>query len=123
MVSEGDAVKLECYKLMIFLVTYAAIKGYRYVQANNNVKRKRIINEEYNRLSEEKVLINKTLNEVATLSNERHEKELKYNGLIIVKAFVGKLKQLEKMLNIYRGMQRPNERSVEEEYEMLKSDF
>jgi hypothetical protein len=123
LVSEGDAVKLECYKLMIFLVTYAAIKGYRYVQANNNVKRKRIINEEYNRLSEEKVLINKTLNEVATLSNERHEKELKYNGLIIVKAFVGKLKQLEKMLNIYRGMQRPNERSVEEEYEMLKSDF
>ncbi len=108
---------------MIFLVTYAAIKGYRYVQANNHVKRKRIINEEYNRLSEEKVLINKTLNEVATLSNERHEKELKYNGLIIVKAFVGKLKQLEKMLNIYRGMQRPNERSVEEQYEKLKSDF
>ncbi len=69
LVSEGDAVKLECYKLMIFLVTYAAIKGYRYVQANNHVKRKRIINEEYNRLSEEKVLINKTLNEVATLSN------------------------------------------------------
>ncbi len=69
LISDGDAVKLECYKLIVFFVTYTAIKGYQYVQANNSVKRKRIINEEYNRLSEEKLLINKALNEVATLSN------------------------------------------------------
>lgn len=68
LISEGDAVKLETYKLLVLLLTYAAIKSYQYIETQSHMKRKRVINQEYNRLSEEKILINKALSEVSSLS-------------------------------------------------------
>lgn len=67
--SEGDAVRLESYKVVVFLVTYAAIKGYQYYEMKNHMNRKKIIHQEYNRLSEEKTAIYKAVNEVSALAN------------------------------------------------------
>lgn len=51
LLSEGDAVKLESYKLMVFILAYALIKGYKYIDMKNHMNRKKIIHQEYNRLS------------------------------------------------------------------------
>ena len=41
--SEGSAVRLEFYKLLIFMITYSSFKAYQKISASNHAQRKKTL--------------------------------------------------------------------------------
>jgi hypothetical protein len=95
--AEVDLVQFELMKVAAMILTLAAVEGFKAKRRSHERARQHLFKENETRLKELKREINRRLSDVELTSQLKRDMEIKYNGLIILRAIFGEQAKISKI--------------------------
>jgi hypothetical protein len=102
------------------VLTYCCFQGYHWLQRRNKTLRQKLIKEQQNRFNEQRRELQRQVSDIEMSSKNRQEKEIKYNGLVIIRAILGEKGETKDAAQKTRKLKMPKEGTLAEKVEQLE---
>ena len=95
--SQGSPAQFQLIKVTTMLLTYIAFQGYWKWQRKNKQLREKILRQSQARFSEQRRELQRQISFVQMSAAAKKQKQIKYRGLVVMKAIMGEKSQLQKL--------------------------